>query len=216
MESLKIVSTVKAVSEAIARSIYASEYEPGTMLKEGDLANRFGVSRNTIREAMAGLQKSGLLEKKINRGVFVKKITLMDVIDIYHIRVLFECEAVRTIMTFGKVPDTIIQALEAVENYEAHQNQELWMTFASKDVDFHAAVVKAANSARLASLYETIASEVKLCMCQSKEVIPIEEHNRYSHRMVVDAMLSGDADEAIRLTKAHIDYAIQKFVEGYA
>ena len=76
---LKTVSTVEAVSDMLEKDIYTLHYMMGEKIKEVDLVERYNVSRNTLREAMAYLVSKGLLEKVANKGIYVKEIMADDI-----------------------------------------------------------------------------------------------------------------------------------------
>lgn len=65
---------------------------PGTQLKEVQLANRFGVSRTPIRDALSRLEDLGLAER-VNRGLEVRGLDPEQVIQVYDMRILLEVEA---------------------------------------------------------------------------------------------------------------------------
>ncbi|MDB5057498.1 MAG: transcriptional regulator, GntR family, partial [Chloroflexi bacterium] len=75
------------------------ELAHGSHLKEPSLAQRFGVSRLPIREAIAQLDREGLVEILPRRGAFVIGITDQDVSDIYECRTMIELAAVRRVAT---------------------------------------------------------------------------------------------------------------------
>ena len=60
---LNTVSTVDAICAMLEDDIYSLHYPPGARISEKDLTNRYGVSRNTVREAIAFFLSNGLLEK---------------------------------------------------------------------------------------------------------------------------------------------------------
>lgn len=65
---------------------------PGTQLKEVRLANRFGVSRTPVRDALSRLEDLGLAER-VNRGLEVRGLDPEQVIQVYDMRILLEVEA---------------------------------------------------------------------------------------------------------------------------
>ncbi|GAA0213439.1 hypothetical protein GCM10009537_17220 [Corynebacterium riegelii] len=65
---------------------------PGTQLKEVQLANRFGVSRTPVRDALSRLEDLGLAER-VNRGLEVRGLDPEQVIQVYDMRILLEVEA---------------------------------------------------------------------------------------------------------------------------
>ncbi len=67
---------------AMRRAIVIGELEPGTHLKEPALAQHFGVSRLPVREAIAQLEREGLVRSEPRRGAFVVGVTEQAISDI--------------------------------------------------------------------------------------------------------------------------------------
>src|SRR3954452_24930831 len=68
---LELASTVDRVADELRRAIFDGELESGTALREGALAASLGVSRPTVREALAVLVAEGIATREPNRGVSV-------------------------------------------------------------------------------------------------------------------------------------------------
>src|SRR5579871_6458237 len=98
MRSMEIVQTEALwahVAAALRRSIVLGDLEQGSHLKEPLLAQRFGVSRLPIREAITQLEREGLVRVEPRRGAFVVGITEQGIKDIYDCRLLLETFALR-------------------------------------------------------------------------------------------------------------------------
>ena len=78
------------VFNTLRQAIITGEFAPGERLMEISLANRLGVSRTPVREALRQLELEGLVRIIPNRGAFVEGITKEDVKDIYEIRARLE------------------------------------------------------------------------------------------------------------------------------
>lgn len=74
------------IAEALVRDIASGSLGPGDRLLEVDLAQRFGVARGTIREALHGLDKDGLVDITSRRGIYVHRPTADDIREIYELR----------------------------------------------------------------------------------------------------------------------------------
>ncbi|MBE6946653.1 MAG: GntR family transcriptional regulator [Ruminococcaceae bacterium] len=209
---LKTVSTVDAVCKALENDIFQLHFPAGSKITENDLVSRYGVSRNTLREAIAYLLSSGLLVKVANKGVYVKEITQDDIQELFHLRELLETEALRTVYACGFIPIDLMHQVEVLEGIDAEKD---WYAYVRADCDFHAALVTAAGSDRLSRLYETIATEVKLCIYQSHSFIPLRSEYTHHHRQILEALENGNLDEAIQILSVHIDHAIQSYAEGF-
>lgn len=81
--------------EAIQAAITAGEYEAGDRLQVRDLAAKLGVSVMPVREAIAKLEKAGLVETVQYRGAIVRAFTPHELLNIYGVRRLLEAEAAK-------------------------------------------------------------------------------------------------------------------------
>jgi len=122
---INTVSTVDAVRNALETDILSLHFAPGSKLTESDLSVRYNVSRNTVREAIAHLLAQGLLTKVANRGVFVRKFTVEDVQEIFHLRALLELEAVNTIFATDQSPTHLYSLVEELEGKTCGQPGEV-------------------------------------------------------------------------------------------
>src|SRR5689334_24271674 len=66
--------------------IAVGELKGGNRINESALAIKLGVSRGPIREACRSLEQTGLLRSEINRGFFVREISMKEALDIYDLR----------------------------------------------------------------------------------------------------------------------------------
>ena len=84
-----------AATELIRQAILDGRLEPGSRLKEEELARELGISRTPVREALLMLQAEGLIETTPNRGAVVRTHDADDLIDLYQLRALLEGYAAR-------------------------------------------------------------------------------------------------------------------------
>lgn len=214
METIKIntVSTLDAVCNALENDILCLRFAPGEKITESELAMRYGVSRNTLREAIAHLIAQGLLTKIANKGVYVRRFTVEDIREIFHLRALLEQEAVRTILD-KKIDISNLYSL--VEKLEAIDSQKQWDEYVRADIDFHNGLVAVAGSPRLLKLFHSIITEVKLCIYQTRHFVPTPQRNSASHRTILDA-ISGGNEQAVMLLNMHIEHVIHRYCAGIA
>jgi DNA-binding GntR family transcriptional regulator len=92
---LQSTSLTRLVFESVEEMILTRELEPGQKLNEAALAQRFGVSRGPLREAMRMLEESGLIQQERNRGAYVRMIKLDEASEIYQVRAGLDATAGR-------------------------------------------------------------------------------------------------------------------------
>ena len=83
------------VQAAIRDAIVRAELPPGAKLSENELADRFGVSRTPIREALGRLRDDRLVQVVPQLGTFVARISIQAISDAHFIREALECAAIR-------------------------------------------------------------------------------------------------------------------------
>lgn len=209
---LKTVSTIDALCEMLENDIYSLRFMPGSRITENDLTTRYGVSRNTVREAIAYLLSNGLLIKVANKGVYVKEINIDDVREIFTLRGLLEAQAVRSIVSSGVIPVDLIHFAEKIENISAETD---WTMHVKSDISFHELLVESAGSPRLMRLYESIIAEVKLCIYQSHSIVPLKQENASAHMHLLKAMEQENLDEALEILNRHMEQAIESYEVGF-
>lgn len=213
MESAPIhtISTVDAVRRALEKDILSLTFTPGERIIESDIAARYGVSRNTVREAVAHLLACGLLTKVANKGVSVRRFTVNDVQEIFHLRAMLETAAVEAIINAKIVPDELYAIVNELESINRNQQ---WDEYVQTDIRFHSRLVSLAGSPRLFKLYDSILTEVKLCIYQTRNHVTVADSNTASHRILVDTICKGDYPSSAQLLKQHIEHVIKRYCFG--
>lgn len=152
------------LADRLARHIrtllISGELSPGQRLSEAAFSERFDVSRNSLREAFRLLTKDGLLRHEANRGVFVTVPSMASVIDIYRVRRMLECGALR--QAWQQHPAIRVMR-EAVAEGHKKRNAGDWVGVGSANMIFHTAIIDLSDSARLTEFYERISAELRLC-----------------------------------------------------
>ncbi|OEX98295.1 GntR family transcriptional regulator [Corynebacterium sp. Marseille-P4321] len=180
------------VSAEIRRAISRGEFAPGQKLNEVALAERFGVSRNTLREAFAMLTAEGLCERIPNRGVFLATPSPEFVTDTFRARAAIEPAA----LLWG--PDLDIERLEEL-NAEGQSaiEQEDDDLFIAVNQAFHHVVLSSMGSKTLGDTMDQLDAFMRLAMLPilerdpsfNRRFIEVNEH-------VVELVKSGDRQAA--------------------
>ena len=204
----KVESVVDSVYVTLADDIFSMRFPPGAKITETALCERYGVSRNTLREAVALLLSHGLLVKIANKGIYVRELNYTDVKEIFRLRELLELEAIRSIMDSGNIP---LELVQLVNQIDSNVTEDSWEANLNADVKFHSYLVIGANSPRLQRLYSAIFAEVKLCIYQSRHIVPINPNNSAHHRKILTAMENDELEGAQRLLSEHIHAAVESY-----
>jgi DNA-binding GntR family transcriptional regulator len=197
----------EAVLGELRRAILTGELAPGQQVRQEGLAERFGVSRVPVREALKILEGEGLVSYEPHRGYFVVELSLADLLEVYRIRELLETEAVRTAVPLLSDEDLARLAAAADTCEQAGRSDDLAaMTQANRDLHF--GLFAAAGMPRLVRVLRVLwdATDVYRSVCYARP----ENRERVvdEHRAVVEALRARDVELAVRLLDAHRAHAV--------
>lgn len=171
-------SLTDTIADQIRQQLINGELRAGQRLSEAALSQQLDISRNTLREVFRTLIKEGLLHHEPNRGVSVATPSIADIIDIYRVRRLIECQALEKAWPLHPAHKRMRQA---VDEALAAREQRDWHTVGSANMCFHAAIVALSDSDRLSIMFEHLAAELRLAfgMLDDPEYLhaPYVDHN---------------------------------------
>ncbi|MEU9793619.1 GntR family transcriptional regulator [Streptomyces sparsogenes] len=206
-------STAERVADILRDRIAEGFFPPGTRLSEDSVKGALGVSRNTLREAFRLLTHERLLVHELNRGVFVRVVTVDDLIDIYRVRTLMECGAVRGL---GEPPYPLEAVEAAVVAGERAAQAAAWQDLSTANIRFHQAIVALAGSPRADELMRGVLAELRLVFHVMAD--PRRFHAPYlvRNRQILEVLESGDAPEAERLLASYLEDSRLQLAGAYA
>lgn len=191
------------VRTRLERSLLAGDYSAGAEVKDSHVAQKLGVARPTARVAVQSLIADGFLERETGRSARVRRFSIQDVVDIFRVRRLIEFEAVRSVCQGA---DTT-RIRESLSRFSEVRDDQDWETAAQADMAFHSAVVAAADSPRLSRLFQTISTEIRLLMALLRPRYPHVSTLHDEHTELLNALSTGDSENALKLWAAHLDDA---------
>ena len=199
----------------IERMILEGELERGARINELALAARLGVSRGPLREACRSLTQAGLLETRVNRGFFVRKLAHKEVIDLYDLRAGL-MRLAGMLVSQRATPAQILGFRRLVEAMEAARAQSDSPRFQELNVEFHNALVEATDNRRLQDIYNGLGKESRLFRSRGLVSGPAMESSNREHRAIVDAIAAHDAMRAAATMENHILQGKARFLAAAA
>jgi GntR family transcriptional regulator of vanillate catabolism len=203
------------VAQRIRELIVDGTLQPGTRVAEAALAERLGVSRTPVRNALPALATEGLLEPAGRRGYAVRGVTVEDSFRGTEIRCLLEGYAAREIAARGADPE-IIRELRATlaegdaifaKGYVVKEDEE---AYARMNRRFHDTIVGGARDPLLAELIHRVYSVpfvapgvVAFNRIEWERIFPILVSGHHQHHAIVDAIEAGQADVAEMMMRGH-------------
>jgi len=190
--------------EAIRTGILTGQLAPGTLHSVKSLADRFGISRTPVREALIDLSKQGMVRFERNRGVRILQPSVHDLEEIVEIRLLLEPPATyRAALKIG--PEVLSQlSLEIAEMAHADEHHD-HIAFMRHDRRFHSLILGESENDRLQEFIDQLRDLVvergnsTLGTTRSGQDILAE------HRLILDRIRARDATGAAAAMHDHID-----------
>jgi DNA-binding GntR family transcriptional regulator len=133
MKSHGALTTADSVAAGLRAALHQGRWSPGAALRQEELAAEFGVSRIPVREALNKLQAEGLVVVEPNRGAFVASLSAAEVREVFDLRVLLECDALRHAIP-QHTPRTLRQLAALQAELDAEDDASLWL---ATDAAFH-------------------------------------------------------------------------------
>jgi DNA-binding GntR family transcriptional regulator len=207
-------SHMEVAYEALRELIRQRELTPGLLMSEAQLADRLGMSRTPIREAIGRLAHEGLVTVLRKRGIMVSTLSAADLNDLYAVREVLEGLAGRLaavhisddeINAMGAVLDEVTTALETGD-VEA---------LTRLDVAFHHAVSRASANPRLERMLGQLSDVAVLDELRARMMAaPDRFKSSYDeHRAVFAAISAHDGDGAERAMREHIGASLHWTLE---
>jgi DNA-binding GntR family transcriptional regulator len=189
---------VETVVEQLRDGIVSQLYPPGSRLREQDLADRFGVSRACIREALSLLAERRLVVRYPNRGVEVARLGQAEIVSIYEAREYLDglCGRLATERTEpGSWQDMVQLFSDPAATAVANGDIPLYLSYIDQ---LTVRMVEAAANPVLKELLAMLTDRVAMLDRRSVLLPGRAERGLANHRLVIDAINRGDADEAER------------------
>lgn len=191
--------------DAIRARIVSGEVEPGQWLRESNVADSLSLSRTPVREALRMLATEGVVELVPNRGARVVSWSAGDIDEVYRLRALLEGHGA-ALAADHATTDEIAGIRRLAEAYERAVDAALpgQDETARCNDDFHAAIVAASGSPRLATLLDVISSAPMVARALALYSADDRRRSVLQHRDIVTAVAHGDPTLAESAMRSHI------------
>lgn len=209
--SLKTALSSK-IANMLRREIYENTLKTGEHLNEAQLANRLGVSRGPVRDALHALESEGLVETPPNGRTVVMGFSAKEIADYYELRYYLESEAIRKILA-GNEDESYRLWLESLEKlinesrmHLLYNNEEMFIV---SDFEFHLAILSKAGNRVSIQVWKILANMSRTIMEMNKRYLAnMQLHNISDTFAFHDRILLGlktrDLEMALNNLKTHL------------
>lgn len=187
------------VYESLRSDILSCRLAPGHDMREHELAERYAVSRQPVREALARLAREHLVTVQPRQGYRVNPISLSDARDLLRFRLALEPACVAE--AIENAPDAVLKRLDPFRSFSGDHE-----AFIAYNRAFHTALAKASGNRRMAAALCDLIEQADRLVRVS--IANLKGHNPAKlvaeHAALIDAMQRRDRRTAVRIIKDHI------------
>jgi DNA-binding GntR family transcriptional regulator len=191
------------VAARLRELIRSGELEPKSRVNELELAERFGISRTPLREAIKILATEGLLELLPNRGARVVSISTEEIDEM--IEVVAGLEAIAADLACRRITDAEIATIERLhERMVAAWKQDDNTGYFTFNRQIHETIVAASRNATLRGLYDNLSGRIQRTRYSAHKTPEQWTKAITEHERMIDLLKARDGDALARLMREHI------------
>jgi DNA-binding GntR family transcriptional regulator len=190
------------VERALLQWILTGELSAGQKLTEQEIAEKLGVSRGPVREALRALAEAGLLQIEQNRGAFVRKVDFKEAIEIHDVYSALEELAARS--AAGNLSSEQVKELKSlVESMDTAAEAEDLDRYYALNLRFHQRLVEGSGNRRLLGIYNRLLNELHLFrrfgLIQRGQM----KRSNHEHQQILENIAAGDPEGAAQAMRRH-------------
>ncbi len=194
----------EVVCESLREAIRSGVLKPGERIMEIQLAEELGVSRTPVREAIRKLELEGYVVMMPRRGTYVASMSIRDINEIFEIRTALE--SLSNGLAADHITDDELEHLQRllviIGGYIKEGNIE---KIVETDIEFHDLLYHAARNERLVGIISNLRDQLTRFRTLSMSYPGRLEETLEEHRLIVDAIASGDRKAASRAAERHME-----------
>ena len=192
------------VFNTLRRAILKGELKPGERLMEIALADKLGVSRTPIREAIRKLELEGLVVMAPRKGAKVASITERDLNDVLEVRKGMEVLAIS--LACKRITGEELEKLEIIErDFQRLIESGNLTELAEMDVKFHDTIYQATNNQRLVQLLNNLREQMYRYRMEYLKDIAVRRTLAEEHKAICQALRERNQQQAEKYVSIHID-----------
>lgn len=203
--------TPEAIADLIRQAIREKVFAPGAPLVQEDLAQRFGVSRSPVREALRTLAAEGLVTMPLGEGATVRRLSKEDLEEIYDLRIALEPLIAPHVVSEASGRD--IAHLEGLVKAMAAASPDEWMR---ANYEFHRSIYRLTGRVRTESILTGLLSAVQPYSQENIEQLGGRAQADAEHEQMIEAIRAGDPLRLGELLVQHQRAAKDRLARAYA
>ncbi len=203
------------VVQELKRRILEGALQAGERIWAADLVDELGVSMAPVKDALIVLQGEGLIVNVPRRGAVVREFSYKEVVDLYDIRAMVECEAIQRGLASGRIDDAMIG--ELVRLNELLGEERLDDGFSKNenayeiDWQFHDVLISACDNILLIEWYKKLNTQSQIIRLASWNAGPRGERTCLEHKAIIAGLQVRNVKMTSLAIRAHLKSITEAF-----
>jgi DNA-binding GntR family transcriptional regulator len=192
------------IFNTLREAIITGELKPGERLMEVQLAEKMGVSRTPVREAIRKLELEGWVSMIARKGAQVAGLSIKDIMDVLEVRA--SLDGLATALSAARISEDELKELNNIYmQFTNHMEKENLAGQIKKDVEFHEIIYRSSRNDKLMQIISNLREQV-----QRFRVIYLKDYSSQQglvkeHLDIIEAISARDQDRAYKVAQKHIE-----------
>ena len=202
---------LREVYDKLKRAILEFDLKPGEKIREDVISRKLNCSRTPVREAIIRLEHDGLLEKIPHQGVFVKKFSMKEIMEIHTVQELLEIPTALLALE-NRTEDDLADLRANLDNCDRSLSEGDLTTYSIESLRFHQLLYEASKNVALTQILQNVRE--KLIIKSRINFLNMERIrlNLEDHRKIYECLVRQDRDKMDGLIRRHISEAHENFL----
>jgi DNA-binding GntR family transcriptional regulator len=188
---------------ALKQLIVRNEIPAGAQMLEQEAAQRLGMSRTPVREAMIRLEREGIVELRSRHGMRVLPISAADMQEIYEVLTALESTAAAIVAARGLDDAKLSELRSAVDEMDQALSDDDLLRWSQADERFHLLLVEMSGNNRIRNFVGQVWEQSNRARLLTLRLRPKPTGSNKDHAALVDAIARRDPEAAKRIHENH-------------
>ncbi len=211
-------SLAEDIVDHLREAIYSGHLAPNERLREEVLASVLGLSRGPVREALAQLEREGLVIREPHRGATVARLSLEDLDEVHSLRLALEQLAIKEAIRNSADPHYFDQMQKVIDEMGVCLARGITTQEAAElDTRFHELICEASGHKRLVNMWLMLRPQIHIFLL-SRNVVNAD-FSKYmlpDHQRILDILRAGDEQQALAKIEDHLKGAYERILKSYS
>lgn len=205
-------STVDLIADELRRAIFTGSLQPGSAVREAEVAAQLGVSRGPFREGAQRLVADGLLVPRPGAGLKVVEVGIDELEELYQARFAVESHALRDLAALAPadrsdrlntVDEAVSELAAAIEAGEARR-------IGDADLGFHRRLMEVAGNARLTGFADALLVQTRLAALSHPDGYIVRTDVLGDYSTMISQIREGRGEDAVVTLRAHFRQTVDR------